>query len=86
MQWRLVRSELGKVRQHVQLSRSATDHRVEPVNSRIVLEGVGSADVTEIVLADGFHRATLDHDALSLVTGNVECTHRIHQERAKEIP
>ncbi|MCX2731002.1 alpha/beta fold hydrolase [Saccharopolyspora sp. NFXS83] len=82
--WRLVRGDLGRVRQPVLLMRSATDHVVEPVNSRIVLDGIRSGDVTEVVLRDSFHVATLDHDAPSVFAGSVEFVHRIHRERVEE--
>ncbi|MEU6127861.1 alpha/beta fold hydrolase [Saccharopolyspora sp. NPDC047091] len=82
--WRLVRRDLGKVRQPVLLAHSATDHVVEPVNSTIVLEGIRSGDVTEVVLRDSYHVATLDHDAASVFTGSVEFVRRIHRERVEE--
>ncbi len=48
--WLDVRNGLGKVDQPLLLFRSAQDHVVEPVNARIILEGVRSEDVTEQVL------------------------------------
>ncbi|HVW41244.1 MAG TPA: alpha/beta fold hydrolase [Amycolatopsis sp.] len=61
--WRLVRADLAKVTQPVLLFHSSADHVVEPVNARIVLDGVRSDDVTEVVLDNSFHVATLDNDA-----------------------
>lgn len=83
--WRIVRGELGKVHQPILLFRSATDHIVEPTNARVVLDGVGSSDITDIVLPDSFHVATLDHDAPTVFAGSVEFVHRIHHERVKEL-
>jgi carboxylesterase len=43
---------------------SAVDHVVPAApNAHAVRDGVGSADVTEIVLEDSYHVATLDNDA-----------------------
>lgn len=61
--WRLVRADLPKVTQPLLLFRSRVDHVVEPVNARLVLDGVRSENVTEVVLENSFHVATLDHDA-----------------------
>jgi carboxylesterase len=83
--WRVVRSELGKVRQPMLLFRSATDHVVEPVNSTIVLDNVGSSDIADVVLPDSFHVATLDHDAPTVFAGSVEFINRIHRERSREV-
>jgi carboxylesterase len=52
--------------------RSANDHVVEAVNTELVLAGIDSADKREVVLADSFHVATLDHDAPQIFAGSVE--------------
>lgn len=80
--WREVRVDLGAVDQPLLLFRSATDHVVEPVNARIVLAGVRSDDVREVVLADSYHVATLDNDAPAIFDGSIEFAWRVHQERA----
>lgn len=61
--WRLVRADLPKVTQPILLLHSVVDHVVEPVNSRIILDAVGSKHVTEVLLENSFHVATLDNDA-----------------------
>ena len=68
--WRHVRSDLHKVAQAVLLFHSADDHVVEPVNSQVVLDGITSADVTEVVLPDSYHVATLDYDAQTIFEGS----------------
>ena len=45
------------------LFRSVTDHVVEPSSSRRVLQGISSRDVTETLLENSYHVATLDNDA-----------------------
>ncbi|MEV0703113.1 alpha/beta fold hydrolase [Saccharopolyspora sp. NPDC050389] len=83
--WGVVRGDLGRVRQPLLLFRSTVDHIVEPVNSALVLDGVASSDLAEVVLADSFHVATLDHDAPAVFSGSVEFLQRIHLERAEEV-
>ncbi|GIH06493.1 carboxylesterase [Rhizocola hellebori] len=73
----VVRSDLHRVTQPLLLFRSANDHVVEPVNSEIVLSTVKSADVTEVVLQDSFHVATLDHDAPRIFDGSAEFIRRL---------
>ncbi|MEW2132837.1 alpha/beta fold hydrolase [Streptomyces sp. NPDC005435] len=55
--------ELPRVTQPLLLLRSARDHVVPAADSARVLSRVSSADVTEIVLEQSYHVATLDHDA-----------------------
>ncbi|MFD5245175.1 alpha/beta hydrolase [Amycolatopsis sp. NPDC058340] len=70
--WKLTRADLRKVTQPVLLLHSAVDHIVEPVNSRVILDGIGSDDVTEVVLENSFHVATQDHDAGLIFTRTVD--------------
>ena len=69
--WRIVRADLHKVSIPIRLFRSAEDHIVEPANARVLLDGVSSADVQEIVLTDSYHVATLDNDAERIFAGSV---------------
>jgi carboxylesterase len=60
----MVRADLHRVTQPLLLMYSAVDHTVPAAtNAHAVRDGVGSADVTEIVLEDSYHVATLDNDA-----------------------
>ncbi len=61
--WRDVRADLERVHQPVLLIRSRTDHVVDPSSARLISSGVSSAELVEVVLADSYHVATLDHDA-----------------------
>jgi carboxylesterase len=79
--WQEVRPDLGKVDQPLLLFRSAVDHVVEPVNARIILEGVHSQDAREVVLADSYHVATLDNDAPQIFDESVAFVQRVHEER-----
>ncbi|MEU6216177.1 alpha/beta fold hydrolase [Streptomyces sp. NPDC047022] len=55
--------ELPQVTQPLLLLRSPQDHVVPPADSARVLGRVSSVDVTEILLEQSYHVATLDHDA-----------------------
>lgn len=70
--WSATRAELGRVTAPVIVFTSREDHVVEPVNSRILLAGVGSTDTTEVVLEDSYHVATLDNDAPLIFDRSVE--------------
>ncbi len=73
----VVRNDLHRVTQPLLLFRSANDHVVEPVNSEIVLKWVKSPDVSEVVLQDSYHVATLDHDAPRIFEGSAEFIRRL---------
>ena len=66
--WSSVRSDLPRVTQPTLLIRSNVDHVVEPESSRLILSRISSTDVTEVVLHDSYHVATLDNDAERIVT------------------
>lgn len=61
--FRMVDGELPQVTQPLLLLRSPQDHVVPPVDSARILGRVSSRDVTEILLEQSYHVATLDHDA-----------------------
>ncbi|AZM45591.1 esterase [Streptomyces sp. WAC 06738] len=58
-----VDGELPQVTQPLLVLHSRVDHVVSPVDSARILGRVSSRDVTETVLEDSYHIATLDHDA-----------------------
>lgn len=68
--WAVVRADLPAVTVPVRLFHSAEDHVVEPVSSQILLDGVSSTDVEEVVLTESYHVATLDHDADTIFAGS----------------
>lgn len=79
--WRLVRSDLAAVTVPLLLAHSIVDHVVEPINSRIVLDGVATTNVTELLLRDSFHVATLDNDAAMLFDRSVDFVHAVYETR-----
>lgn len=70
--WATTRADLAKVEVPILTFRSVVDHVVEPMSGRLLLEGTGSADVTERLLHDSFHVATLDNDAEQIFTESVD--------------
>ncbi|MFC4001074.1 alpha/beta hydrolase [Prauserella oleivorans] len=81
--WTLVRRDLAKVTQPLLLAHSAVDHVVEPVNARIVAEGVSSTHIEKVVLHDSFHVATLDNDAPLLFERSADFVRAVRQVRAR---
>ena len=70
--WGLTRADLGRITAPMLLYRSAEDHVVEPVSSRVLIAGAPAGSVEERVLADSYHVATLDNDAPTIFAGSVE--------------
>ncbi len=62
-EWKRLRADLPKVTQPILLFRSAVDHVVDPSSASIIASKVSSSDVTERVLENSYHVATLDNDA-----------------------
>jgi carboxylesterase len=82
--WAATRADLPRVTVPVIVFHSAVDHVVEPINSRVFLDGISSSDATEVVLRDSYHVATLDNDAPLIIERSVEWV-REHV-RAAEAP
>ena len=70
--WALTRADLARVTVPVIVFHSREDHVVEPINSRVLLDGISSEDSTEVVLDDSYHVATLDNDAQAIFAGSVD--------------
>jgi carboxylesterase len=75
--WRALRQDLPKVTQPLLVFRSATDHVVDPSSAALIRATVSSRDVTERVLENSYHVATLDHDAPAIYAESVEFVRRV---------
>ena len=75
--WKLTREDLPKVTQPLLLFRSTVDHVVEPSSGRTVLARISSRDVTETLLEDSYHVATLDNDAPRIFADSTAFIQRI---------
>jgi carboxylesterase len=60
---RSVRERLPEITQPLVMFRSRIDKVVDPSSGRIIMSTVSSRDLTERVLEESYHVATLDHDA-----------------------
>jgi carboxylesterase len=70
--WTATRDDLARVTAPLLVFRSVTDHVVEPASVRLLLAEVGSTDVTEVLLHESYHVATLDNDAPEVFARSVE--------------
>ena len=61
--WQSVVRDLPEITQPVLLLRSRQDHVVPASSSALILSRISSRDVTEILLEDSYHVATIDNDA-----------------------
>lgn len=66
--WRVTSAALPTVTSPLLLFRSAVDHVVDPLSAQLILQRVSSPDVTERILDESFHVATLDNDAELIFT------------------
>ena len=79
--WQLTREDLAKVTQPVLLFRSTVDHVVEPSSGRTILASISSQDVTETLLEDSYHVATLDNDAPRIFADSSAFIHRLTSQK-----
>ena len=61
--WQSIIRDLPEVTQPVLLLRSTHDHVIPASSSEMVLSRISSLDVTEILLENSYHVATIDNDA-----------------------
>jgi len=69
--------DLREVTQPVLLLRSARDHVIPASSSALVLARISATDVTEVLLEDSYHVATLDNDATTIFEGSVDFARRL---------
>lgn len=70
--WKVTLPDLSRIVSPVLTFRSVIDHVVEPSSGRRLLAGVTSAPVTERLLPDSYHVATLDNDRQTIFDGSLE--------------
>ena len=75
--WPRIRADLPKVTAPLLLFRSADDHVVDPSSAPVILGEVSSTDVTERVLQESFHVATLDNDAPQIFEESADFIRRV---------
>jgi len=75
--WKQVIADLPKVTQPVLMFRSVEDHVVPPSSGALIMSRVASRDVTERVLENSYHVATLDYDAPEIFAESVQFVRRV---------
>ncbi|MBC7560565.1 MAG: alpha/beta fold hydrolase [Dermatophilaceae bacterium] len=75
--WQSVIRDLPEVTQPLLLLRSPQDHVVPASSSALILSRISSRDVTEILLEDSYHVATIDNDALQIFDESAKFIERI---------
>lgn len=75
----VVTADLSRVTAPVLVLHSPQDHVVPPSSTAAVLAGVSSADVHDVVLADSYHVAPLDHDAQLVFEESLAFVHRVSE-------
>ncbi|QEV47772.1 alpha/beta fold hydrolase [Streptomyces vinaceus] len=81
---KLVDSELPQVTQPVLLLHSVQDHVVNPADSARILARISSTDVTETLLEQSYHVATLDHDAERIFADSFAFVGRLAESVGRE--
>jgi carboxylesterase len=69
--WAITRVDLAEITCPVLSFRSQTDHVVEAISGTLLREGIIATSVTERLLLDSYHVATLDHDAPQIFAESV---------------
>ncbi len=81
-----VERALPEVTAPLLMLRSAVDHVVPVSSPELVLDRVSSSDVTDVVLHDSFHVATLDEDADLINARSAEFVHRVGARDSDQVP
>lgn len=74
---RSVRERLPEITQPLLMFRSRVDRVVDPSSGRVIMTTVSSRDLTEEILEDSYHVATLDNDAPRIFAGSTEFVRRV---------
>jgi len=75
--WKTVREDLPKVTQPLLMFLSSEDHVVDPSSARMIRGAVSSRDLTERMLENSYHVATLDHDAPIIFEESAQFVRRV---------
>jgi carboxylesterase len=75
--WRGIVRDLPEVTQPILVYRSAVDRVVPASSTELILSRISSTDVTEVVLHDSYHVATLDNEAETIFRGTADFVRRL---------
>jgi carboxylesterase len=79
--WPVLVADLGGVTAPLLYFRSTVDHVVDELSEPLILERIGSRDVTVIRLEDSYHVATVDNDAQRIFTESAAFVARVTSAR-----
>jgi carboxylesterase len=75
--WKPLRADLPRITQPLLMFRSTEDHVVDPSSGQIITSTVSSRDLTERMLENSYHVATLDNDAPTIFEESAEFVRRV---------
>jgi len=75
--WRMLREDLPRVTQPLLVFCSRVDHVVDPSSAALIRARVSSRDLTERILENSYHVATLDHDAPTIFEESAQFVRRV---------
>jgi carboxylesterase len=75
--WKPLRADLARVTAPVLLFKSTVDHVVDPSSLDVIRATVSSRDVTERLLSESYHVATLDNDAQTIFDESADFIARV---------
>ncbi len=75
--WKSLRADLPKVTQPLLVFRSVVDHVVDPSSAALIRRSVSSRDLTERILENSYHVATLDNDAPIIFEESAQFVRRV---------
>jgi carboxylesterase len=75
--WRTLVLDLPKVTQPLLVFRSSVDHVVDPSSAALIRRSVSSRDLTERILENSYHMATLDNDAPRIFEESAQFVRRV---------
>jgi len=78
--YRTLKLELPQITQPLLVFCSTVDHVADPGSHRMLIGGVSSRDVTERMLEDSYHVATLDNDAEAMFEESADFIARVTAE------
>ncbi len=75
--WKPLREDLPKITQPLLMFRSSEDHVVDASSPALIRATVSSRDLTERILENSYHVATLDNDAPTIFEESAEFVRRV---------
>ena len=75
--WKLLREDLPKVTAPLLMFRSVVDHVADSSSSEVIRARVSSRDLTERMLENSYHVATLDNDAPEIFEESAQFIRRV---------